>query len=132
MRTSKTYYQQRQKYDEKTKKETKWQDSPRQDLNPDHGPQHGAVKCSTHWAAGNLSTLMLNCKLMFQVSFALQRSGLETQALFLRGKSGLPWFAIDSISKYNSFYKLRFSFSLNDNLLYFFGESQCYVVRQEP
>ena len=41
---------------EKPKKKQKWQDSPRQVLNPDHGPQHGAVKCSTHWAAGNLST----------------------------------------------------------------------------
>ena len=39
----------------KKKKVQKWQVSPRQGLNPDHGPQHGAVRCSTHWAAGNLS-----------------------------------------------------------------------------
>ena len=39
-----------------TKKEKKnTQDSPRQGLNPDHVPQHGAVKCSTRWAARNLS-----------------------------------------------------------------------------
>ena len=56
IRRLKTYHRQGQKCDEKTKKETKWQDSPRQDLIPDHGPQHGAVRCSTHWAAGNLST----------------------------------------------------------------------------
>ena len=56
MRISKMYHQQGEKYDEKNKKEQKWQDSPRQDLNPDHGPQHGAVRCSTHWAAGYLST----------------------------------------------------------------------------
>ena len=37
------------------KKKTKMTSSPRQGLNPDHGPQHGAVRCSTHWAAGNLS-----------------------------------------------------------------------------
>ena len=102
IRTSKTYYQQGKKYDKKNqkrnkktkfsapefdvdkwhtcqyhrlslklmfqvsfalqknkpnqKKKQKWQDSPLQDLIPDHGPQHGAVRCSTHWAAGNLST----------------------------------------------------------------------------
>ena len=43
----------------KPKKKQKRQDSPRQGLNPDHGPQHGAVRCSTHWAAGNLSTFKL-------------------------------------------------------------------------
>ena len=39
----------------KKKESTKMTSSPRQGLNPDHGPQHGAVRCSTHWAAGNLS-----------------------------------------------------------------------------
>ena len=37
------------------KRRQKWQVSPRQGLNPDHGPQHGEVRCSTHWAAGKLS-----------------------------------------------------------------------------
>ena len=30
------------------KRKTKMTCSPRQGLNPDHGPQHGAVRCSTH------------------------------------------------------------------------------------
>ena len=30
------------------KRKTKMTSSPRQGLNPDHGPQHGAVRCSTH------------------------------------------------------------------------------------
>ena len=51
IRRLKTYHRQGQKCDEKTKKETKWQDSPRQYLIPDHGPQHGAVRCSTYWAS---------------------------------------------------------------------------------
>ena len=33
---------------DKKKRKTKMTSSPRQGLNPDHGPQHGAVRCSTH------------------------------------------------------------------------------------
>ena len=44
------------RYDKRNKKKKKnTQASTRQGLNPDHVPQHGAVRCSTHRAARNLS-----------------------------------------------------------------------------
>ena len=100
MRRSKTYYQQRQKYDEKTKKETKWQDSPRQDLIPDHGPQHGAVRCSTYWASILNSSIRCSTHCKDQALTHWRYSIEEKESL-------LQWFVIDSISKKN--FVLRFA-----------------------
>ena len=94
IRRLKTYHRQGQKCDEKTKKETKWQDSPRQDLIPDHGPQHGAVRCSTYWAS-----ILNSC---IRCSTHCKDQALTHWCYSIEEKESLlQWFVIDSISKKN-------------------------------
>ena len=100
IRRLKTYHRQGQKCDEKTKKETKWQDSPRQYLIPDHGPQHGAVRCSTYWASILNSCIRCSTHCKDQALTHWRYSIEEKESL-------LQWFVIDSISKKN--FVLRFA-----------------------
>ena len=100
IRRLKTYHRQGQKCDEKTKKETKWQDSSRQDLIPDHGPQHGAVRCSTYWASILNSCIRCSTHCKDQALTHWRYSIEEKEYL-------LQWFVLDSISKKN--FVLRFS-----------------------
>ena len=108
----------------KPKKKQKRQDSPRQGLNPDHGPQHGAVRCSTHWILKSCFRRLTHCK---------DQAWKHTCYSIGRREFSLPWFAIDPNNE-KKLFPLRFAIFMKVYLSSLIRESQWgypIVVKQQ-